>query len=973
MNDDEDGGAVNTPLLPSQLPDIDKVYLLVGTWNREDNGMWIFETDPSCGEKSINLQSGLSFAVLINIVRGTLHLLSRHITVKLAYQYPEWMAIDDGDGSTPQYITDDQEVEVFVQMRRHIEEVNLCVTVKRVDGEMTGDNTSPICTQLPPTVTDSDVRIVPAATEEDDTEDDWHVFAISETPLTRPNTAVNPSKGGDQVVPNIGGGKRVPQGKRLRTNGITIREGGDTIRLRSPICDPRDKGKAVAEDVGSDTDTSDDDAIVPDLKRMKGRSPVITRNGEVVRRQLFPQTEVHTGENSSEAHSAAQYSDNGDGDGGDMEQSTWGRFDEALHLLLTDLSPDPAMFGRDAPPVFEVWEDDPIESALADVSYEGDKIFVGKVFKSITDCKLKLAIHAINRKFHFRTSRSSPSFMVMKCSCPTCEWRIYSLLMDGSGNFQIRQATLTHTCTVDDRRNYHKLATTQVIGEIMQSKFVGIKKGPNPSGVRKILLDDYHVNVSYWKAWRARELAMDNAMGSRAGSYALLPAYLSQLQRANPGSICVLEHVAEPGGGSRFKYTFIAYGASIAGYPFMRKVIVVDGTSLKGKFGGCLLSACAQDANFQIFPLAFAVVDSENDSSWEWYLRKLSAFIGDSVDLVFISDRHASILSAISKVFPLANHGACTVHLWRNVKSHFKSKRLANLMSAAARAFTVSEFNKAFLHIQRLNPGCAAYLLDIGFQHWTRVHFPGKRFNIMDSNIAESWNAVLKEAREFPLICMLEYIRTSVMNWFAIRRAKSNLHQGTLTPNVRKIIEKTFEDSTSLAVRPICPMEFQVQEPDGDCFTVKILDGTCTCMQFQQLGLPCAHAIAAAATINLPTDSMVSWVFYGESWTRGFDGKIYPVPSVGSMEIGDEISGELMPPAVRRPPGRPKKLRILSRGEFKQQTEADDAHAVVVEDITKPPAGLQYDGRCSDRGVWKVLLGTSFFGNRLNNGFHIEG
>lgn len=75
----------------------------------------------------------------------------------------------------------------------------------------------------------------------------------------------------------------------------------------------------------------------------------------------------------------------------------------------------------------------------------------------------------------------------------------------------------------------------------MHSKFVGIKRGPTPAGIRKILLDDFHVNVSYWKAWRAREIAMENAHGSMAGSYALIPAYLSLLQNANPGTVCCLE------------------------------------------------------------------------------------------------------------------------------------------------------------------------------------------------------------------------------------------------------------------------------------------------------------------------------------------------------------------------------------------------------------------------------------------------
>lgn len=291
-----------------------------------------------------------------------------------------------------------------------------------------------------------------------------------------------------------------------------------------------------------------------------------------------------------------------------------------------------------------------VDAALADVPYEGDKIYVGKVYKSKTDCKIKIAIHAINRRFHIRTTRSSSRVMVMQCVSLTCPWRVYAVLLDGSGNFQIRSANLTHTCNVDDRRNYHRLATTQVIGEIMQSKFVGIKKGPSRGGIRKVMLDDYHVNVSYWKAWRSREIAMDSALGSMAGSYALLPTYLALLQNANPGTQCFLEHEEDPTGGTRFKSCFVAYGASICGFPFMRKVIVIDGTSLKGRYGGCLVSACAQDANFQIFPLAFAVVDSEIDKSWIWFLTKLSTFVVDSSELVFISDRHGSIYKGLATV-----------------------------------------------------------------------------------------------------------------------------------------------------------------------------------------------------------------------------------------------------------------------------------------------------------------------------------
>ncbi|KAL8140168.1 hypothetical protein V2J09_006189 [Rumex salicifolius] len=45
----------------------------------------------------------------------------------------------------------------------------------------------------------------------------------------------------------------------------------------------------------------------------------------------------------------------------------------------------------------------------------------------------------------------------------------------------------------------------------------------------------------------------------------------------------------------------------------MKKVITIDGGFLKTKYKGVLLTAVAQNANMQIFPLVFVVVDSEND------------------------------------------------------------------------------------------------------------------------------------------------------------------------------------------------------------------------------------------------------------------------------------------------------------------------------------------------------------------------
>ena len=105
----------------------------------------------------------------------------------------------------------------------------------------------------------------------------------------------------------------------------------------------------------------------------------------------------------------------------------------------------------------------------------------------------------------------------------------------------------------------------------------------------------------------------------------------------------------------------------------------------------------------------------------------------------------------------------------------------------------------------------------------------------MDYNIAESYNAILTEAREFPLISMCEYIRTKLMCWFAIRRAKAMEHTRTLIPHMRRMVEGNYDASTRFAVIGISEMKFQIQSRTGEFHMVNLHAGTCTCTSFQQL------------------------------------------------------------------------------------------------------------------------------------------
>lgn len=75
--------------------------------------------------------------------------------------------------------------------------------------------------------------------------------------------------------------------------------------------------------------------------------------------------------------------------------------------------------------------------------------------------------------------------------------------------------------------------------------------------------------------------------------------------------------------------------------PGCRPIIGLDGCHLKGPFGGQLLSAVGTDSNDGMYPIAWAVVETEDTSSWTWFLELLVQDLGveNSHHWTFISDK----------------------------------------------------------------------------------------------------------------------------------------------------------------------------------------------------------------------------------------------------------------------------------------------------------------------------------------------
>ncbi|KAF3573808.1 hypothetical protein F2Q69_00058166 [Brassica cretica] len=174
-------------------------------------------------------------------------------------------------------------------------------------------------------------------------EDAWHDFAMSDTPLTCP-----PLKETVGTMTIEEPGNTIPYYR----GGITIRE-PSIIRLRSPRLRDTNNGKGIAVDQRGDIDCDEDDCGVPG--RATRRSPAWEHeeSSRNVRRQLFP---PHVPEENNEQHGVSSEETEPETLPQELpveQYNIWNRFQDALFEMLNDITGEPALFGRDAPPVID--------------------------------------------------------------------------------------------------------------------------------------------------------------------------------------------------------------------------------------------------------------------------------------------------------------------------------------------------------------------------------------------------------------------------------------------------------------------------------------------------------------------------------------------------------------------------------------------------------------------------------------------
>ena len=197
----------------------------------------------------------------------------------------------------------------------------------------------------------------------------------------------------------------------------------------------------------------------------------------------------------------------------------------------------------------------------------------------------------------------------------------------------------------------------------------------------------------------------------------------------------------------------------------------------------------------------------------------------------------------------------------------------------AVDVYRVEEFQGYMFVISQRYPSVVEYLKNqVGFNKWSRCHFPSLRYNITTTSMVESLNNMLINAREFPYIALLYIIQEKMSKWWNKRRAMGLSLTSLLTPNRENELRPYFTESNNLLTIQLNPITFHVK--GGRLDSVVNADTlTCTCCVFDIDSLLCIHTIAATRHASVGVYTLVSCYYMKDYYMLVYTETIYPVGS----------------------------------------------------------------------------------------------
>ena len=148
-------------------------------------------------------------------------------------------------------------------------------------------------------------------------------------------------------------------------------------------------------------------------------------------------------------------------------------------------------------------------------------------------------------------------------------------------------------------------------------------------------------------------------------------------------------------------------------------------------------------------------------------------------------------------------HRYCVKHIYNNFKIDHKGLELKDALWRCAAATTVREFERCMQYIRDLDEKAYEYLAKIEPTQWIRSQFtPRALTDCLVNNLSESFNAMILEFRDKPILAMLEWIRIKLMTRIYTKKEGIQKYAGKLCPNIQDRLEKLKVESKPFSATP---------------------------------------------------------------------------------------------------------------------------------------------------------------------------
>ncbi|WVY89282.1 hypothetical protein V8G54_034796 [Vigna mungo] len=397
-------------------------------------------------------------------------------------------------------------------------------------------------------------------------------------------------------------------------------------------------------------------------------------------------------------------------------------------------------------------------------------------------------------------------YMGAKGECP---WMTYCAYMEVIHTWQLRTIVDNHRCS---REHKLRLLNAKWFSKRLEKT---ARENPQVKGVeiREKISRKRNVGVSRCMANRAKVIALDHVDGSFKDQYRRIYDYANELLARNPGSTMKVK-VEE----------------TMDEHIFRRPIIGLNGAFLKGKYGGEMLIVVGRDANDQMLPLAYVVVEVENKDTWRWFLALLE------------------LLQVVHEVVPGVDQCFCVRHLYANFRKKFPGKQLKRLMWKAATTTHPQTWEAEKRNIKQLNAEAFKYLLKIPPRYWSRLRFNSKPQCDIVVNMSEAFNSVMVHTRSKPIVSMLKEIRLHLMKRWATNMTKSQSLSGEICPKIKTRLNKESQ-------------------------------------KWEITGIPRCHSLAAMKFLNLDAKDFIPCCFRKSTYKEIYSSIVYPINGNNMWEI----------------------------------------------------------------------------------------